>query len=203
MPNLMTCDHCQSQKNWRSSKTHNPSSLSFLFRGEKRCTDLLRWPQPDCVKVQLSLTLIMKRTFKHVHSMVACKRSMNGINKGGVSTNKRRCPRMKSELHRDISTIFTMNSRAGCDIALFPRPRPYHFPDHQALFVSSCCNSRDKNTDINIFVTARWIAIIAMTPSTACDASHCSKNHYKGVVSDSKGNTIVNSRRIRRRRSVQ
>ena len=70
---------------------------------------------------------------------------------GGVKIMRRMCPSRKSELHRVISTIFTMNSRAGCDIAEEPNPRPYHFPVHHALFVSSCLNSRVKKTEIRIF----------------------------------------------------
>lgn len=87
----------------------------------------------------------------HLHNIVECRRSMKGMNNGGVKMNNRRCASRKSELHKDISTILTTNSRAGWDIALFPSPLPYHLPVHQALFVSSCCNSLDKKTEIKIF----------------------------------------------------
>lgn len=60
-------------------------------------------------------------------------------------------PSKKSELHRDISTILTMYSRAGCERADDPSPTPYHFPDHQARLVSSCLYSRERNTAIKIF----------------------------------------------------
>ena len=73
------------------------------------------------------------------------------MNIGGVMIIRRRCASKKSDVQRDISTILTTNSRAGCENADDPRPRPYHFPDHQALFVSSCFNSRDRNTEIRIF----------------------------------------------------
>lgn len=50
-------------------------------------------------------------------SIVACKRSANGAKSGGDIMNNNRCPSKKSELQRDISTILTMNSRAGRYIA--------------------------------------------------------------------------------------
>ncbi len=102
---------------------------------------------------------------------------MNGIKIGGVIMNSSRCPSMKSELHKDISTILTMNSLAGWDMAWLPKPRPYHFPDHHAILVSSCLNSLDRKTAIKNFWTARCIAMIVMRPKTACDASHSSRNH--------------------------
>ena len=83
----------------------------------------------------------------------------------------------KSELHNDNSMILTMNSRAGCDIAYVPRPRPYHLPVHHARFVSSCLNSRDRNTEMRTLWTARWIKMTAMRPRTACETFHSSKNH--------------------------
>lgn len=86
-----------------------------------------------------------------LHSIVECSLSINGIKIGGVKIIKRKCPSKKSELQSDISTIFTRNSRAGCDIAEVPIPRPYHLPVHHARFVSSCLYSRVKNTEIMIF----------------------------------------------------
>lgn len=83
--------------------------------------------------------------------MVEWTRSKNGIKSGTVNMNNNKCPVMKSELHKDISTIFTMNSRAGCKRALLPKPRPYHLPDHHARFVSSCCISLDRKTEMSIF----------------------------------------------------
>lgn len=80
-----------------------------------------------------------------------CSLSKKGIKVGGVKIIKRTWPSKKSDDHNDISTIFTMNSRAGCDMAEAPRPRPYHLPVHHARLVSSCLNSRDKKTAIKIF----------------------------------------------------
>jgi hypothetical protein len=91
--------------------------------------------------------------------------------------NSSRCPRRRSELHSDSSMILTTNSRAGWDIAWAPRPRPYHFPVHHARLVSSCLNSRDKKTAIRILFTARWMAITAMRPRMAREASHRSRYH--------------------------
>jgi len=89
---------------------------------------------------------------------------------------RRKWPNRKSEPQSDISTILTMNSRAGCDIAELPRPRPYHLPVHQARLVSSCLNSRVRKTAIRNFWIVRWMAMMAITPSTACDASQSSRN---------------------------
>lgn len=114
----------------------------------------------------------------HLHSIVECSRLMKGMRMGGVKIMRRMCPSRKSELHRVISTIFTMNSRAGCDIAEEPNPRPYHFPVHHALFVSSCLNSRVKKTEIRIFWIARWIATIVMRPRTAWETSQVSRYHW-------------------------
>lgn len=69
---------------------------------------------------------------------------------GGVKMKSKKCPVRKSELQSDSSMVFTMNSRAGCDMACAPRPRPYHLPDHQARFVSSCLNSRERKTEMRI-----------------------------------------------------
>lgn len=91
----------------------------------------------------------------------------------------RKWPSKRSELQRDNSIIFTTNSRAGCDITWEPRPRPYHRPVHHARLVSSCLNSRDKNTAIRTLWTARWMAITVMRPRTAWDAFHNSRNHWK------------------------
>ena len=46
-------------------------------------------------------------------SIVECSLSKKGIKVGGVKIIKRIWPSRKSEDHSDISTIFTMNSRAG------------------------------------------------------------------------------------------
>jgi len=108
---------------------------------------------------------------------------MNGIKIGGVKIIKRKCPSKKSEVHNDISTILTMNSRAGWDIAEVPRPLPYHLPVHHARFVSSCLYSRVKKPAIKIFWIARWIAMMAMTPKTAWDASQSSRNHCTQRIS--------------------
>lgn len=78
--------------------------------------------------------------------------STNGMNNGGVIMNNRICARMKSDVQSDISTILTMNSRAGCAIADEPNLRPCHLPVHHAKFVSSCLNSRDKKTAMKIFM---------------------------------------------------
>ena len=86
-----------------------------------------------------------------LQSIVECSLSKKGIKVGGVKIIKRRWPSRKSEDHSDISTIFTMNSRAGWDIAEAPRPRPYHLPVHHARLVSSCLNSRVKKTAMRIF----------------------------------------------------
>ena len=94
--------------------------------------------------------------------MVECNLSTKGMKMGGVTIMSRMCPSKKSELHRDISTILTMNSRAGCDSADDPRPTPYHLPDHHALLVSSCLYSLERNTEMRIFWTARWMAMIVM-----------------------------------------
>jgi len=90
---------------------------------------------------------------------------------------RRKCPNRKSPLHRDSSMILTANSRNGWDIMEAPSPRPYHLPVHHALLVSSCLYSRDKNTDMKTLLSARWMAIIAIRPRTAREASHRSKNH--------------------------
>ena len=76
------------------------------------------------------------------------------MNIGTVITMSRRCASKKSDVQSDISTIFTTNSRAGCENADEPSPRPYHLPDHHAGFVSSCLSSRERKTEIKIF----WIA---------------------------------------------
>jgi len=110
------------------------------------------------------------------NNIVEWSLSMNGIKMGGVKSINKKWPSKKSELHSDISTILTINSRAGCDIADVPRPLPYHLPVHQARLVSSCLYSRVKNTAIRIFWIARWIAIMAMRPRTACDESQSSRN---------------------------
>lgn len=91
----------------------------------------------------------------HSHSIVECSLSMNGTNIGAVMMMSSTCPSKKSEVHNDISTILTTYSRAGCERAEEPRPRPYHFPDHHAMFVSSDLNSRDRKTAMRIFWTAR------------------------------------------------
>ena len=83
----------------------------------------------------------------------------------------------KSELQRESSMIFTMNSRAGCDIACDPRPRPYHLPVHHARFVSSCLNSRERKTEMRTLWIARWMKMIAMRPRTACATFQSSRNH--------------------------
>lgn len=113
-----------------------------------------------------------------IHSMVECKLFAYGIRIGGVKMISRTWPSRKSEPQSDISTILTMNSRAGCDMAELPNPRPYHLPVHHARFVSSCLNSRVKKTAIRIFWTVRCMAMIAITPRTACEASQSSRNHY-------------------------
>ena len=77
----------------------------------------------------------------------------NGSSSGTVKIMSNRCASRKSDVHSDISTIFTMNSRAGWDIAEVPSPRPYHLPVHHARFVSSCLYSRVRNTAMRIF----WI----------------------------------------------
>ena len=119
-----------------------------------------------------------------LQSIVECRRSLKGMKSGGLIINMRRCPRMKSEVHKDISTILTINSRAGWDIAYEPSPRPCQRPVHHARFDSSCCSSRERKTEIRNFMTALWIAIIAMRPNTACEASQSSRNHWKlGYVS--------------------
>lgn len=92
--------------------------------------------------------------------------------------NKRKWAIKKSDVQSDSSTILTMNSRAGCDMTWLPSPRPYHFPVHHARLVSSCLNSRERNTDIRTLFNALWIAVIAISPSTACDGSQDSKNHW-------------------------
>lgn len=89
-----------------------------------------------------------------VHIIVECNLSTKGMSVGGVNTMSKIWPMRKSELQRDISTILTTNSRAGCERAELPRPRPYHLPDHQARLVSSCLYSRERNTEMRIF----WIA---------------------------------------------
>ena len=91
-------------------------------------------------------------------------------------TNKK-CPSKQSELHNKSSMIFTTNSRAGCDITWAPIPRPYHLPVHHARFDSSCLNLRERNAEMRILCKARWTNMTAITPSTACDASHSSRNH--------------------------
>jgi hypothetical protein len=104
-------------------------------------------------------------------------RSMKGTRTGIVSMNRRKCPMSRSELHSESSMILTMNSRAGCEMAWLPSPRPYHRPVHHAWFVSSCLNSRDRNTEIRILCTARWIATTAIRPRTACEKFQSSRNH--------------------------
>jgi hypothetical protein len=131
----------------------------------------------------------------------------NGIKVNGVNMIKRICAKRKSDVHNDISTILTMNSRAGCDMAEFPSPRPYHFPVHQARFVSSCLNSRVRNTAMRNFCKARWMAMIAMIPRTACDASQSSKNHCV-VINHNQFHSVTrakksNLRRTRRKRRDQ
>lgn len=88
---------------------------------------------------------------RDLHIMVECALSIKGIRVGGARRIKRMCASKKSELHKDISTILTTYSRAGCDKAELPRPLPYHFPDHHARFVSSVFSSRERKTEINIF----------------------------------------------------
>ena len=114
-------------------------------------------------------------------SIVECIRSTKGMTNGGVRMNSKIWARIKSDVHSDISTIFTMNSRAGCDIADEPSLRPDHLPVHHAKLVSSCLNSRDRKTAMKIFMTALCIAIIAIMPRTAEDASHSSKNHCRKI----------------------
>lgn len=113
----------------------------------------------------------------NLHNNVAWKRSIYGIRIGGVIMKSRKWPRSRSELQRDSSIILTTNSRAGWEIAWLPSPRPYQRPVHHARFVSSCLNSRDKHTEIKTLWMARWMAITVMSPKTACDASHNSRNH--------------------------
>ena len=120
------------------------------------------------------------RTWGYLQSKIECRRSTYGTSSAGVSMIKRKWPMRKSELHRESSMILTMNSRAGCDNACEPRPRPYHLPVHHARLVSSCLNSRERNTEIRTLWIARWIATIVMRPSTACDVFQSSRNHYVG-----------------------
>lgn len=54
---------------------------------------------------------------ENLQSKVEWRRSTYGIKIGGVSMKSRTWQVKKSELHRDSSMIFTMNSRAGCDMA--------------------------------------------------------------------------------------
>ena len=84
-------------------------------------------------------------------SIVECNWLANGMRMGGVKMIRRMWPSRKSDPQSDISTIFTMNSRAGWDIADVPKPLPYHLPVHQARFVSSCLYSRVRKTAIKIF----------------------------------------------------
>lgn len=131
-----------------------------------------------------------------VQSMVECRMSMPGTRHGIVRKKRRKCPQRKSAAKSDISTILTRNSRAGCEKADEPSPRPYpagvsttrgtgggnsHRPVHHARFVSSCLNSRERKTAIMILNTARWMlrqvsraqymwtthAMVAIMPSTA------------------------------------
>jgi hypothetical protein len=97
---------------------------------------------------------------------------------GGVRIINKKWAMMKSELHSDISTIFTIYSLAGWEMAEFPRPLPYHLPVHQARLVSSCLYSLVRKTEIKIFWMARWMATMATRPSTAWEASQSSRNHY-------------------------
>lgn len=102
-----------------------------------------------------------------------------------------KCPMRRSELQRESSMILTTNSRAGCDIAWAPSPRPYHRPVHHALLVSSCLNSRDKNTAMRILCIALWMAMTAIRPSTACEASQSSRNHCKADKQRGQGRWII------------
>ena len=101
--------------------------------------------------------------------------SIPGMRQGTVRKKRRKCPQRKSAAKSDISTILTMNSRAGCDQAADPSPRPYpdfatrqspfarekrnnvHLPDHQARFVSSCLNSRERKSEMATLKMSRWI----------------------------------------------
>lgn len=154
-------------------RTYHPTTLPLDLGWEEWWSDLLWWTEPYWRGIRLNF--LGKKN--NLQSIVECNRSTKGMRRGGVRMNRRRCPRMKSELHNDISTILTMNSRAGWDMAYEPSPRPCQRPVHHARLDSSCCNSRERNTAIRNFITALWIAIIAIRPSTAWDASHSSRNH--------------------------
>lgn len=140
-----------------------------------------------------------------VQRIVAWKRSKYGIRTGGVNMNSNKCPMRRSELHKDSSMILTTNSRAGCDIAWAPSPRPYQRPVHHALLVSSCLNSRDRKTAIRALKIARCMAMTAIRPRTACDVFHCSRSHCANVVSTEAPNKhqIRNAPKIRKMQSFQ
>jgi len=87
--------------------------------------------------------------------MVECRLLAKGMRVGGVKTIRRMCANRKSDDQSDISTILTMNSRAGCENAELPKLRPYHLPVHHALFVSSCLNSRVRKTEMKNLTIAR------------------------------------------------
>ena len=140
-----------------------------------------------------------------VQRIIAWKRSKYGIRIGGVNMNSNKCPMRRSELHKDSSIILTTNSRAGCDIAWAPSPRPYQRPVHHALLVSSCLNSRDRKTAISVLNKARCMAMTAMRPRTACEVFHRSRNHWAKVVSEESPNIyqIRNTPKIRKMQSSQ
>ena len=156
---------------------HNSTALLALLDRVQRSANLFRWTQPDCRKIIHEKAALKKKHKENSQSIVACRRSTYGINKGGVSVKSKKCPSKMSELQNDNSIILTTNSRAGWEIACEPRPRPYQRPVHHARIVSSCLNSRDRKTEMRILWTSRWMKITAMRPSTAWDVSQTSKNH--------------------------
>ena len=141
--------------------------------------------------------------YRYSQSIIECRRSMYGITIGGVKMNIKMWPMRKSELQSDSSMIFTTNSRAGCDIACAPKPRPYHLPVHHARFVSSCLNSRERKTEMRILLTARWMKMIVMRPSTACATFQSSKNHYMWCKLSASHSICARRRHLRRTRRTR
>src|SRR6266404_7550410 len=73
--------------------------------------------------------------------------------------------------------------------------------------VSSCLNPHERNIEMRASWIACWVATTVMRPSTVCDVSQSSKNHYIDTPSVSAPypdmKVIKNSRRTRRTRSCQ
>lgn len=94
-----------------------------------------------------------------------------------VRKNKRICPRMKSPLQSESSTILTKNSLAGLDTPEPALALANHVPLHQTRLVSSLLDSLLSSVEMMNLLMARWMKTTAMTPRTVLCPFHLSKYH--------------------------